>query len=377
MTCDEAREAFSALYDEALSGAPLVTITQHLATCPACRAEWASFRKAMQAVAELGGAAPSPDLAARVRRRLEAPPWWERALRRLFVPLHVKVPLQAAAVLLVAFAGLLLYQRSPALRKATEPSQIVPPPAVREAPPPAAPPTIAGPKQPVETPGPPAEAQTTEAAKGEAPPMAATAPPPPPPPEAEKERGIPAPREEAKEAGKVGAPRETPKATKPPGESRARDADSAPAARKLMQAAPGPAPAREGEIPPAPPGPADRLYSTGMADMSRQSYDRAIDNLRAFIQQNPRDGRVPEARLRLGDAYVAQQRLRDAIAEYEALVRDFPKSPLVPAALYRQAQARLAIGDQAGCTLLRDLLNRYPPSPEAAAAREALSTRCR
>jgi TolA-binding protein len=81
--------------------------------------------------------------------------------------------------------------------------------------------------------------------------------------------------------------------------------------------------------------------------------------------------------MRLADAYVAQQRYKDAIPEYEAVTRDFPDSPLVPSARYRHAQALLALGDQAGCQILRDVVDRYPQAPEAAPARETLSSRCR
>lgn len=111
MTCDEAREAFSDLYDGGLTGAPLAILTRHLEECAACRADWAAFQRAVQAVAGLGSAEPSPGFAARVRERLEARSGWRRAARRLFFPLHVKVPLQAVALLLVAFAGVLLYQQ--------------------------------------------------------------------------------------------------------------------------------------------------------------------------------------------------------------------------------------------------------------------------
>lgn len=75
MTCDEAREAFSDFYDNTLSGPPLAALTRHLETCPACGMEWAAFQRAVRAVADLGSAEPSPGFAARVRQRLEAPPW--------------------------------------------------------------------------------------------------------------------------------------------------------------------------------------------------------------------------------------------------------------------------------------------------------------
>jgi TolA-binding protein len=97
------------------------------------------------------------------------------------------------------------------------------------------------------------------------------------------------------------------------------------------------------------------LYSAGLTEFARQSYDRAADAFRAFIAQNPRDTRVPDARFYLADSQFAQQRYAEAIPEYEALIRQFPDSRRVPAALVKQAQARLALGDRAGCQLLRDV----------------------
>ena len=176
MTCDEVRATFSDLYDEALSGARLVTITQHLASCPACRSEWASFRKAMQAVGDLGAVEPSPGFAARVLSKLEAPTRWQRSFQWLFFPLHVKVPIQVAAVVLVAFAGLLLYQRSPQLRGAIEPSQAPSPPAVREAPMPAPPPAAGDFPRKDERHPPSGESSKADQARPQTPPIAAVAP---------------------------------------------------------------------------------------------------------------------------------------------------------------------------------------------------------
>jgi len=337
MTCDEVRATFSDLYDNAMSGAELAALHQHLQGCPACRTEWNAFQRAMQAVTDLGRAEPSPGFAARVRERLEAPPLWQRALRWLFLPLYVKVPIQAVALILVAFAGLLLFQQSPELRREVETFKAVSPPVTREVPGPAAPPSIA---QPVEKPKP--LEPRAEPSRPTSPPDARV--------ESKGEAAISVLRDEAKELEAVQAP--------------------------VLQSAPMPTRAKESQVSSIPPGSADQLYSTAMTDLNRQSYDRAIDNLRAFIQQNPKDARIPDARMRLGDAYVAQQRFREAISEYETLTREYPDSSLIPSALLRQAQARLALGDQTGCQLLRELAGRYPHTPEAALAREALSSRC-
>jgi len=310
--------------------------------------EWNAFQRAMQAVTDLGRAEPSPGFAARVLERLEAPPLWRRALRWLFLPLYVKVPLQAVALILVAFAGLLLFQQSPELRREAETFEAVSPPVTREVPAPAAPPRIA---QPVEKP---------KRLEPRAEPSRPTSPADARVESKREERGFAARRV----LPPVSAP---PQAPTPPAA-----AGRAPA----LQSAPMPTRAKESQVSPIPHGSADQLYSTAMTDLKRQSYDQAIDNLRAFIQQNPKDARVPDARMRLGDAYVAQQRFREAIPEYEALASEYPDSSLIPSALLRQAQARLALGDQTGCPLLKELADRHPQTPEAAQAREALSARC-
>jgi TolA-binding protein len=395
MRCEQVRQAFSDLYDEALSGPPLVTTTQHLATCPECRAEWTAFRKAMLAVSDLGGAEPPLGFAARVRRRIETMPPWQRALHRLFFPLRVKVPIQALALLLIAFAGVVLYQRSPELRREVVLRPASPPPVAQEAPAtqpaPAASPLK---KEPVE---PRTDTRPRE-----------TTPSPPPRAalEGERDRAVSGLRDAGKPEERPTTPAGPPRGEESPGEIRPKTAEPGVATGRLQRGAPPPAapgapaapaqpvpkaltvppaapkateaptPAREAEPQVFPRRSADELYSDARAESARQRYDRSIDDFRAFITQHPGDARVPEARLRLADAYVAERRLAEAVQEYETLIREFPGSPLLPAALFRLGQARLDLGDRSGCQVLRDLTDRYPQAPEAMPARETLSARC-
>jgi TolA-binding protein len=85
---------------------------------------------------------------------------------------------------------------------------------------------------------------------------------------------------------------------------------------------------------------------------------------------------VPDARFLLADAYRAQRRYAEASDEFEAFLRQYPTHRRAPDALYRHGEIRLLLGDQSGCNILRDALNRYPDAPEAAAARETLPARC-
>jgi TolA-binding protein len=121
---------------------------------------------------------------------------------------------------------------------------------------------------------------------------------------------------------------------------------------------------------------ANDLFSEAATDFAAQRYDGAIEALRAFLAQHPRDGRAPDARFLLADAYRAQDRYADASAEFEAFLRQYPGHRMTAAALHRQGEMRILTGDQSGCSVLRDALSRYPDAREAAASRDTLAARC-
>ncbi len=385
MTCDEVRDAFSDFYDGRLFGARLTEVTQHLDECSDCRAEWATFSMTLQAVSRLGTAQPSPGFAARVRQQIEAPSWWKRLIHRLFVPVHVKVPIHAVALAILSFAGLMLFQRSPELRREGE-VKVVPPASVaRQAPPSGslapAPPIPEKPvraKKAVKTP----EAYSmAERAEGGAVPPAASAPPSPPQEQAAEPKLAPVPKALDKAAGPSAElqAEEKEEDMRPPTLQRQR---SAPIPAPSQEATPGAAPARPlapgatGRLSSIPSGSADELFSAAVTEYARQEYGRAIERLRAFIATYPQDGRVADARFLLGEAYFSRQRYAEAIPEFETLVREYPDSRRIPVALYRQGLARLALGDRTGCQLLGEVVSRYPQTREAGSARETLTARC-
>ncbi len=120
MDCHDAIGRFSDLRDARLRGTELIELEQHLASCPACRQEWAEFSQAVEGLRSLGPVEPTPGFAARVRGEIEAPPWPRRLARRLFIPWQVKLPLGAAALVLLAIGTIFVYQRSPEMRQAVE-----------------------------------------------------------------------------------------------------------------------------------------------------------------------------------------------------------------------------------------------------------------
>ncbi len=383
MTCDEAREAFTDLYDGALSGPPLVALSRHLEACRACRLEWTAFRDAIQALQDLRDEEPPPGFAARVIDRIESPPWWRRAVDALVFPLGIKLPIHATALVLVGMVGLWIYQRSPEMQRAAEVR--VPAPAGRFAAPKAtAPPSekplaesrqqAARPSQPPVPPSKPAVPQGGTPAvvkeKPSPPAVSDAQGPPQPPPAKEREAPMPQPQ---------------------PAPSQVRQAEVELSAPQLLRSAPsreeavkaGSAPREEPPVPAAgkvvggpSSGTADRLFSSAATDFAAQKYDGAIENFRTFLQEHPKDRRAPDARFFLAEAYRAQHQYAEASAEYDAFLGQYPDHRRAPDALYRLGETRLAQGDAKGCEILREALSRYPDAREGASVRETLSARC-
>lgn len=115
MTCAEIRDLFSARADEALTDDERVRVDAHLATCGECAREWRRFEAT---VGLLRAVEPPRAPAGFVDRVLAARPrpWYHRLGRTLLVPWPVKLPLEVAAIVLVAGLAVVIFQRSPDLQ---------------------------------------------------------------------------------------------------------------------------------------------------------------------------------------------------------------------------------------------------------------------
>ena len=351
MTCQEVREAFTDVYDGTLSGDPLANLNAHLRECPICRQEWAAFRRTLGALGEVRNEEPPPGFAARVTARIEAPRWWQRVATALVFPLRVKLPVHAAALVVIGAMGLWMFQRSPEVQRAVDLAAPIPA------------------EQPASTPlsGSSREAPAPEG-KGET-------PRPGPAPTSSASRAVPAPpaATEAENAEKTEKGEAAPRLlqTAPaPAESRRRSELARPAEPDVAVAV-----KERGLAAPPSPGPAT-LLSDAEAAIATGEFEQAIERLRVFLARYPSDERAPDARLLLADAYRARRRYGEAIAEVEAFLRQYPGHRNAPRAWYRRAEIRLESGDTAGCALLREALGRYSDAPEAVSARGTLSHRC-
>lgn len=133
MTCEEIRGLFSARADDALVGDERARLDAHLATCVDCGREWQRFEAT---VGLLRAVEPVRAPAGFVDRVLAArpQPWHRRVARGLFSPWPVKLPLEAAAVVLIAGLTLVVFQRSSDLQQAVRAPETPPPSVTQPAP---------------------------------------------------------------------------------------------------------------------------------------------------------------------------------------------------------------------------------------------------
>jgi len=99
---DDIRRMLAAMAGKDLSAEDQKLMKHHLADCPACRAELEQLRAVVQAMRTAPEVEPPGWLAGRVMARVREESVMKRSwLARLFLPLHVKLPLEAFALVMI------------------------------------------------------------------------------------------------------------------------------------------------------------------------------------------------------------------------------------------------------------------------------------
>jgi len=111
MECREIKKRLSAYLEKAVSPQQKALIDEHLKKCKGCRQDLADLKKTIKYVQRLEEVEPPPWLAqkvmARVREEAEQKPG---ILKKLFYPFHIKLPLEAIAVIFIAVGTLYIFK---------------------------------------------------------------------------------------------------------------------------------------------------------------------------------------------------------------------------------------------------------------------------
>ena len=110
MDCRTVREKLGEYMDGAAGAVQKRLIEEHLSLCRECSSALADLRKTVDRLGTLEKIEPPPWLPQKVMAQIRAEKRKTSLLRRLFYPLGVKVPLRAAATVLIAVTTIYLFK---------------------------------------------------------------------------------------------------------------------------------------------------------------------------------------------------------------------------------------------------------------------------
>ncbi len=125
--------------------------------------------------------------------------------------------------------------------------------------------------------------------------------------------------------------------------------------------------------PPSAAPPADTLYQNGLRDIQSGKYDLARSEFQDYLKYYGNTDLASNAQFYIGEMAYKQKKYQEAIAEYDKVLNNYPKSfKLAPARLHR-GMALIELGQKAsGIRELREVIRRFPGSEEERYARGRL-----
>ena len=118
---------------------------------------------------------------------------------------------------------------------------------------------------------------------------------------------------------------------------------------------------------------ADTLYSNGLRDITSGKYDLARSEFEDYLKFYSDTDLASNAQFYLGEIFYKQKQYTDAVAAYDKVLTNYPKSFKLGPARLRKGMALIELGQKtAGVRELRDVVKRYPGSDEDRLARTKL-----
>ncbi|MFQ5881256.1 MAG: DUF3568 family protein [Candidatus Methylomirabilales bacterium] len=119
-----------------------------------------------------------------------------------------------------------------------------------------------------------------------------------------------------------------------------------------------------------------QLYETAINDYIEGDFPAVIRNLRGYLASQPDSSQASKAHYWLGESLYSQREYADALVQFKTILRDYPRSPESPRALFKSAHAYRQLGQTLQAeALLKTLIKHHPKSREANLARMLMAGR--
>jgi tol-pal system protein YbgF len=117
----------------------------------------------------------------------------------------------------------------------------------------------------------------------------------------------------------------------------------------------------------------DTLYQNALRDFTTGKYDLAREEFGDYVLHYPSTDLASNAQFYLGEISYAQADYKDAIAQYNLVLANYPQSYKLAASLLKKGFAELEMGMKAtGTKDLREVVRRFPGADEARRAQAKL-----
>jgi hypothetical protein len=127
MECNDVQEKLSAYVEGIISPEERTLIDEHLTLCQKCCESLADLKKTVEYIHNLEDVEPPTWLTQKVIARIKSEAKSNKGLlQKLFYPLHIKLPIEAVAVIVIAVTALYIFKTiQPVVRLAKAPSEEV------------------------------------------------------------------------------------------------------------------------------------------------------------------------------------------------------------------------------------------------------------
>ncbi|MGB9007326.1 MAG: tol-pal system protein YbgF, partial [Candidatus Acidiferrales bacterium] len=117
----------------------------------------------------------------------------------------------------------------------------------------------------------------------------------------------------------------------------------------------------------------DTLYQNALRDFTTGNYDLSRQEFSDYVKQFPSTDLASNAQFYLGEIAYQQGEFKDAIAQYNLVLENYPQSYKQGASLLKKGFAEIALGAKAsGIRDLREVARRFPGTDDARRAQAKL-----